>query len=73
VAVVVGYFLGGEMLGLRTILGTLLVLTSVVVITSAKTKPVTVRLPMPDPATATRSETVNNMQPDGPAKDVVSS
>jgi drug/metabolite transporter (DMT)-like permease len=33
VAVVVGYFLGGEPLGLRTILGTLLVLVSVVLIT----------------------------------------
>lgn len=38
VAVLVGYFLGGEALGLRTILGTLLVLVSVVVITTAKTK-----------------------------------
>ena len=36
VAVVVGYFLGGEALGLRTILGTVCVLTSVVVITSAR-------------------------------------
>jgi drug/metabolite transporter (DMT)-like permease len=35
VAVVVGYFLGGEALGLRTVLGTLLVLVSVVVITTA--------------------------------------
>jgi drug/metabolite transporter (DMT)-like permease len=34
VAVLVGYFLGGEALGLRTILGTLLVLISVVVITT---------------------------------------
>jgi drug/metabolite transporter (DMT)-like permease len=33
VAVLVGYFLGGESLGLRTILGTLFVLISVVVIT----------------------------------------
>jgi|ERR1700730_6075719 len=33
VAVIVGYYLGGEALGLRTILGTLLVLVSVVVIT----------------------------------------
>jgi drug/metabolite transporter (DMT)-like permease len=33
VAVVVGYFLGCEALGLRTILGTLFVLISVVVIT----------------------------------------
>ncbi|PYY03332.1 MAG: drug/metabolite exporter YedA [Acidobacteria bacterium] len=34
VAVLLGYFLGGEGLGLRTILGTLFVLTSVVVITT---------------------------------------
>jgi drug/metabolite transporter (DMT)-like permease len=34
VAVLIGYFLGGEGLGLRTILGTLLVLVSVVVITT---------------------------------------
>jgi drug/metabolite transporter (DMT)-like permease len=38
VAVVVGYFLGGEGLGLRTILGTLCVLISVVVITTTKAK-----------------------------------
>lgn len=38
VAVVIGYFLGGEPLGLRTILGTLLVLVSVIVITTAPTK-----------------------------------
>jgi len=36
VAVVLGYFLGGEALGLRTILGTVFVLISVVVITTAK-------------------------------------
>ena len=35
VAVMVGHFLGGEALGLRTIVGTLLVLVSVVVITMA--------------------------------------
>ena len=34
VAVLVGYFLGGEALGARTVLGTLLVLVSVVVITT---------------------------------------
>jgi drug/metabolite transporter (DMT)-like permease len=34
VAVLVGYFLGGEALGARTILGTFLVLVSVVVITT---------------------------------------
>jgi drug/metabolite transporter (DMT)-like permease len=36
VAVVIGYFLGGETLGLRTILGTLFVLASVVVITTTR-------------------------------------
>jgi len=34
IAVVLGYFLGGEALGMRTILGTVLVLVSVVVITT---------------------------------------
>jgi drug/metabolite transporter (DMT)-like permease len=38
VAVLVGYFLGGETLGPRTILGTLLVLISVVVITTTPVK-----------------------------------
>jgi drug/metabolite transporter (DMT)-like permease len=38
IAVVLGYFLGGEELGLRTILGTLCVLVSVVVITMSKVK-----------------------------------
>ncbi len=38
VAVLVGYFLGGETLGLRTILGTLFVLISVVVITTTRAK-----------------------------------
>jgi drug/metabolite transporter (DMT)-like permease len=38
VAVLVGYFLGGEALGLRTILGTLFVLISVVVITTTRVK-----------------------------------
>jgi drug/metabolite transporter (DMT)-like permease len=38
VAVLVGYFLGGEVLGLRTILGTTLVLVSVVVITLTRAK-----------------------------------
>jgi drug/metabolite transporter (DMT)-like permease len=36
VAVVIGYFFGGEPLGPRTVLGTLFVLVSVVVITTAK-------------------------------------
>jgi len=38
VAVIVGYFLGGEAIVLRTVLGTLCVLISVVAITTAKTK-----------------------------------
>jgi drug/metabolite transporter (DMT)-like permease len=38
VAVLIGYFLGGEALGLRTILGTLFVLISVVVITTTPVK-----------------------------------
>jgi drug/metabolite transporter (DMT)-like permease len=38
VAVTVGYFLGGEVVGPRTLLGTLLVLVSVVVITTTRAK-----------------------------------
>src|SRR5436309_5590602 len=38
VAVLLGYYLGGETLGLRTILGTLFVLISVVMITKARVK-----------------------------------
>ncbi|MDQ2832759.1 MAG: EamA family transporter [Acidobacteriota bacterium] len=38
VAVLLGYLLGGETLGLRTILGTLFVLVSVIVITTTRTK-----------------------------------
>jgi len=38
VAVAVGYFFGGEAVGPRTILGTLLVLVSVVVITTTRAK-----------------------------------
>lgn len=38
VAVLVGYFLGGEALGARTVLGTLLVLVSVIVITTTPKK-----------------------------------
>lgn len=38
VAVLLGYFFGGETLGLRTILGTFCVLISVIVITTAPTK-----------------------------------
>ena len=36
VAVVVGYFLGGEELGMRTLVGTALVIVSVVMITTAR-------------------------------------
>jgi drug/metabolite transporter (DMT)-like permease len=38
VAVLVGYFLGGEVIGPRTIFGTLLVLVSVIVITTTPSK-----------------------------------
>jgi len=38
VAVVIGYFFGGEPLGARTVLGTLFVLVSVMVITTARPK-----------------------------------
>lgn len=38
IAVLIGYFLGGETLGLRTILGTLFILVSVVVITTTRPK-----------------------------------
>jgi drug/metabolite transporter (DMT)-like permease len=38
VAVIVGYFLGGETVGPRTLLGTLLVLVSVIVITTTRVK-----------------------------------
>jgi len=52
VAVFVGYFLGGESLGMRTILGTLFVLTSVIVITSTKVPRVAAPLSVGDPAKA---------------------
>ena len=55
VAVLVGYFLGGESLGPRTILGTLFVLTSVVVITSTRAAHPTASLPVGDPAKAEES------------------
>jgi drug/metabolite transporter (DMT)-like permease len=38
VAVIIGYFLGGEPLGARTVLGGVFVLASVVTITSMRTK-----------------------------------
>jgi drug/metabolite transporter (DMT)-like permease len=46
VAVLLGHFLGGEALGLRTILGTLLVLISVVVITTTRAKKPAATLPV---------------------------
>lgn len=52
VAVLVGYFLGGEALGLRTILGTLFVLSSVVLITGIKSGQAPTRIPVGDPAKA---------------------
>ena len=55
VAVLVGYFLGGETLGPRTILGTLFVLTSVVVITMTRAKRPTATLPVGDPVKAEES------------------
>jgi drug/metabolite transporter (DMT)-like permease len=48
VAVLIGYFLGGEALGVRTILGTLFVLASVVVITTTKAKKSEGTLPVGD-------------------------
>jgi drug/metabolite transporter (DMT)-like permease len=49
VAVLVGYFLGGEPLGLRTILGTLFVLISVVVITTTQVKKPVAALAVEEP------------------------
>jgi drug/metabolite transporter (DMT)-like permease len=46
VAVLVGYFLGGEALGLRTILGTTFVLVSVVVITTTRARKPVAALPV---------------------------
>jgi len=43
--VLVGYFLGGEAIGPRTIVGTLLVLVSVVVITTTPKKKVVLSSP----------------------------
>jgi drug/metabolite transporter (DMT)-like permease len=45
VAVLIGYFLGGEALGIRTVLGTICVLISVVVITTARTGKAVATLP----------------------------
>jgi drug/metabolite transporter (DMT)-like permease len=49
VAVLLGYFLGGETLGLRAILGTLFVLISVLVITTTRSKHPPVTLAAEDP------------------------
>jgi drug/metabolite transporter (DMT)-like permease len=46
VAVLIGYFLGGEALGARTLLGALLVLVSVVVITTAPKKKAEIEVPI---------------------------
>jgi drug/metabolite transporter (DMT)-like permease len=50
VAVIVGYFLGGEALSARTVVGTLLVLVSVVVITTTPTKKSPASAPSQSPA-----------------------
>jgi drug/metabolite transporter (DMT)-like permease len=50
VAVLLGYFLGGEALGLRTILGTLFVLISVLVITTTPGKRPEAPLPVEETA-----------------------
>jgi hypothetical protein len=50
--VLVGYLLGGEALGLRTILGTLFVLTSVVVTTSTRAANPAAKITVGDPAKA---------------------
>jgi drug/metabolite transporter (DMT)-like permease len=55
VAVLVGYFLGGEALGVRTILGTLFVLISVVVITMTRDKKVVASVSVEDAAEAVGS------------------
>jgi drug/metabolite transporter (DMT)-like permease len=55
VAVLLGYFLGGEALGLRTILGTVFVLISVLVITTTPAKKPVAALPVEDTAEVARS------------------
>jgi len=49
VAVLVGYFFGGEALGARTVVGTICVLISVVVITTARTSKTIVASPVAEP------------------------
>jgi drug/metabolite transporter (DMT)-like permease len=58
VAVLVGYFLGGETVGMRTLSGTLLVLVSVIVITTTK-KPVGEPAAKLTPEFANRTSVVN--------------
>jgi drug/metabolite transporter (DMT)-like permease len=55
VAVLVGYFLGGEALSMRTILGSLFVLVSVVVITTARAKKPVATVPVENTADAVKS------------------
>jgi drug/metabolite transporter (DMT)-like permease len=50
VALALGYFLGGEAVRPRTLLGTLLVLVSVIVITTASTKSQRRRRELPRPS-----------------------
>lgn len=52
VAVLLGYFVGGEALDRRTVLGTLCVLISVIVITTARAKKPTPVVTLREPATA---------------------
>jgi drug/metabolite transporter (DMT)-like permease len=54
VAVIIGYFLGGETIGRRTLFGTLLILVSVIVITTVRTKK-----PAPLPLTKPLQELAN--------------
>ena len=55
VAVLVGYFLGGEALSMRTILGSLFVLVSVVVITTTRAKKPVATVPIENTADAVKS------------------
>jgi drug/metabolite transporter (DMT)-like permease len=55
VAVLVGYFLGGEALSMRTMLGTLFVLISVVVITTTRAKKPVATLPVENTANVVES------------------
>ena len=55
VAVLVGYFLGGEALGTRTVFGTLLILASVVIITMTKSRKLVAAIPPDGAAKAAES------------------